>query len=133
MDGGASFAITSIYAGLLGVLFLALTARVILRRGVTGTSLGDGGDRALERRIRAHANFAEFAPLGLILLLLTELMGAPPEALHLAGGLLLVGRAMHGLALTRETPSMPLRSGGMVLTILSIASTSIALIAHVLW
>lgn len=64
---------------------------------------------------------------------MTELMGAPAEALHLAGGLLLVGRAMHGLALTRETPSMFLRSGGMLLTILSIAATSIALIAHALW
>ncbi|SIS97629.1 hypothetical protein SAMN05421759_10891 [Roseivivax lentus] len=133
MDGSTSLAITAIYGGLLGLLFLALTAGVILRRGQTGTGMGDGGDRLLARRVRAHGNFAEFAPLGLVLMLLTELMGAPREALHLAGGLLLVGRAMHGLALSRETPSVFLRSGGMVLTILSVGSTSVALIAHSLW
>lgn len=33
MDGSAPFAITAIYAGLLGLVFLALTARVITRRG----------------------------------------------------------------------------------------------------
>ncbi|MHA6325140.1 MAPEG family protein [Roseivivax sp. CAU 1753] len=126
-------AVTPVYAGLLGLVYLALTWRVITRRGETRTSLGDGGDTALTRRIRAHANFAEFAPLGLVLLLVTELMGAPAIALHLAGLSLLLGRAMHGLALTRETPSMPLRSGGMVLTLLMILATSLALVAHSLW
>ena len=133
MERMVPLAITPIYAGLLGVLFLVLTWRVIARRRDTGIGLGDGNDRGLVRRIRAHANFAEYAPLGLVLILITELMGAPPEALHLAGATLFIGRAMHGIGLTRETPSVFLRSGGMVLTLLSLASTAIALLAHSIW
>jgi uncharacterized membrane protein YecN with MAPEG domain len=40
------------------------------------TSFGDSGDETLRRRIRAHGNFAEYAPLALILLGLVEGLGA---------------------------------------------------------
>lgn len=51
--------ITSLYSGALGVGFLALTARVIVRRRGRRIAFGDGGDAELTRRVRAHANFAE--------------------------------------------------------------------------
>ncbi len=94
--------ITSLYAGLLGLWFLALSVRVVQQRTVPGgVGLGDGGDATLLRRIRGHGNFAEYAPLSLILLGLLEYGGTLPVwALHLLGLALLVSRVLHGVALS---------------------------------
>ena len=110
-------AITPIYAGLLALLFIALSVRVIRYRQGSGISLGDAGDVAMQRRIRAQANFAEYAPLGLILLLVIEMQGAPALAVHALGLLLLAGRTAHGIGLTRERPTPILRVSGMIMTL----------------
>ncbi len=112
-----TLSVTPVYAAALTALFLVLSARVITYRRAQKVSLGDGGDRVLERRMRAQGNFAEYAPLGLILLLGAELAGAQPLWLHLTGLLLLTGRLMHGVGFSFLTQNMPLRVGGMVLTL----------------
>jgi uncharacterized membrane protein YecN with MAPEG domain len=59
--------ITPLYAGLLALLYLVLSYRiVVLRRNKV--SLGDGGNPILQRRIRAHGNFSEYVPMILIML-----------------------------------------------------------------
>ncbi len=66
--------ITAFYAALLAVLFLVLSFRVIgVRRGQR-VEIGDGGDKELLRRMRVHANFAEYVPLALVLLALAEVL-----------------------------------------------------------
>ena len=57
--------------------------------------MGDGGQRLLQRYIRAHGNFAEYAPFGLLLLLLVELGGWPGWLVHCSGSALVGGRAAH--------------------------------------
>ena len=65
--------ITALYAGLLAPLFLLLSVRVIRqRRGAKVAVRGDGGDAMLLRRMRVHANFAEYVPLALLLMALAE-------------------------------------------------------------
>ena len=56
--------ITEFYAGVLAILFFALSIRVVAVRG--RVSLGDGGDPMVLRRMRGHANFAEYVPLILL-------------------------------------------------------------------
>lgn len=91
--------ITPLYAGLLAILFLALSIRVIQKR--TNVSLGDGGDPELLRRIRGHANFAEYVPLMLLMMALLEYGGALPAwLLHALGITLVVARVLHGIALS---------------------------------
>ena len=61
--------ITLLYAGLLAIWFLVLSIRVIQgRMGPGNPSLGDGGNPVMLRRIRGHANFAEYVPLILLLM-----------------------------------------------------------------
>ena len=48
--------ITALYAGLLAVLLLALSARVIRFRRAARVEIGDGADRELLRRIRVSPN-----------------------------------------------------------------------------
>ena len=46
--------VTPLYAALLVLWFLVLTLRVIHHRRTARVSLGDGGNTALQRAIRAH-------------------------------------------------------------------------------
>ena len=91
--------VTPLYAGLLALLFFALSLRVVQMRG-TGISLGDGGIEALQRRIRGHANFAEYVPLLLLMIGSLELGQLPAPWLHALGASLLVARLLHGYALS---------------------------------
>jgi uncharacterized membrane protein YecN with MAPEG domain len=109
--------ITALHAALLLGLFLVLTFRVFAQRYRTRVVLGTGGDRRLERAVRVHANFAEFVPIFLVALLAAELCGAAPWALHGAGIAMLAGRAMHAAGMSQDPDVVPLRSGGMLLTL----------------
>ena len=86
--------VTPIYAGLIALLFLVLSFRVVGARRSTKTSVGDGGNEVMLKRMRVQANCAEYAPIGLILLALAELQGMPMVWLHLFGAMLLAGRAL---------------------------------------
>jgi uncharacterized membrane protein YecN with MAPEG domain len=91
--------VTPIYAGLLAILFFVLSYRVILLRG-HGASLGDGGNPALLRRIRAHGNFAEYVPFILLMMGMLELSHFSVYLLHALGIALVVARLLHGYALS---------------------------------
>ncbi len=95
-------AITAIYGGLLGVLYLALCWQVVDRRRQAKVGLGTGGDPALERAVRVHGNFAEYVPLFLVLLLVAELNGAAAWVLHALGGVFLLSRIGHAHGLSRS-------------------------------
>ncbi len=116
--------ITPLYAAVLTVVFIYLSVRVIGRRREARIGLGDGGDRDMLRRIRAHGNFAEYVPLALVLMALAELQQAPAWALHLIGVTLLAGRIMHALGVGREM--MPPRVVGMALTFTSLSIGALA-------
>jgi len=90
--------ITPLYAGLLALWFLALSARVVQKRNTI--SLGDGGDPEMLRRIRGHGNFAEYVPLILLMIGFLEVSHFPAWLLHTLGATLLVSRLLHGYALS---------------------------------
>lgn len=123
--------ITPLYAGLIALIFLVLCFRVIFYRRANQIGLGDAGDKSLLKRMRAQANCAEYAPIGLILLALVELQGAPGPVVHGLGVTLLLGRAMHAYGFSASPPVMPLRVWGMILTTLMIAVAAVGLVAHV--
>lgn len=118
--------VTILYAGLIGVLLLILSVRVINgRRSPGGPSLGDGGDLDMNRRIRAQGNLVEYAPIVLIMMALLETSGQSVLALHAIGIALVLGRAMHGFALSRPAGNVIGRVGGMLLTLLVLAVSSL--------
>lgn len=67
--------ITTITAAAFAILMVLLSALTSLGRARLKATFGDSGDEALRRRIRAHGNFAEYAPMALILLGLVEGLG----------------------------------------------------------
>ncbi|MEN8819598.1 MAG: MAPEG family protein [Abyssibacter sp.] len=117
--------VTPLYAGLLALWFLVLSIWVIQgRSGPEGPSLGDGGDVAMARRIRGHANFAEYVPLVLVLMGVAELSAAPAWMLHGVGLCLFVGRLLHGYALSFSANNPLGRILGMVLTFAALLLTA---------
>lgn len=105
-----------LYAGVFGLLFIALSANCIRERYRSRVAIGDGGDEQLARRIRVHANFAEYVPLTLVILLCLELTGASPWLLHLLCLTLLGGRIVHAYAVSQANEPLRLRTTGMAAT-----------------
>ncbi len=111
---------------LLCALQVLLTFLTIKQRRANKVALGDGGVETLQRAIRAHANFVETVPMGLVLVLLLAFQGWP-----YAGGavalLLLAGRALHATGLSRSPENFRFRVTGMMLTLASYALGAVLL------
>ena len=103
-------AITLLIAAALGLINLWLALRVSQVRIQRKISLGIGDDPRMEARTRSHANFNEYVPIALILMLLIELRGGHPTGLWAIGA-----RLIHPLGMDRPAPN-PLRAGGAMLT-----------------
>ncbi len=117
--------VTAPWAALLALLFVAISIRVIRERRRAKVAIGAGGDAALERAIRSQANFAEYVPIALILMLTAEHAGSSRWLLHAAGAALLVGRLVHAYGLVREDVDLRLRPVGMGLTFTAIIALAI--------
>ncbi|MEM6623154.1 MAG: MAPEG family protein [Pseudomonadota bacterium] len=113
--------VTLVVAGLMAFWLIYLQAAVIRIGQSHGISLGDGGDEACARAVRAHGNAAETVPIFLILLALVELQGAPLWALVFTGTMFTAGRLLHGVHFMRRRKGLLLRVLGMALTLTATA------------
>jgi uncharacterized protein len=104
------------YAGLNALIGLVLAVLVTRQRIETRTEIGSGTSPGLERAIRAHANFIEYVPLILLLLLLLALGGVPAFWLHGLGIALTVARLLHGWGLSTSSGRSFGRATGAALT-----------------
>ena len=96
-------ATTALYAGILGLMAIALAFPAGAIRGKKKISIGDGGDMELLLAIRRHGNFTEWVPLTLILIGLLEVGGVSTTAIHALGAGLVVSRISHAAALKADT------------------------------
>lgn len=124
--------ITALYIGLNALLLFFLTFYVIMRRRAIQQSLGDGGDKLLMRRIRAHGNAAETMPMALLVIAATEAMGGPAWVVHGLGLALTIGRISHAYALLQTGASFFWRQMGMILTFVVLGLGALALTIHAL-
>lgn len=118
--------ITLVTAGFCGLLFFVLSFRVVQLRQAHKVLLGDGGNDSLLSRIRAHANFAEYVPIILVLMGAIEVsIGRGNETLAATGILLFLLRISHAIGMAKRT-SNPFRVAGA-------AGTWIVLIGLSIW
>ncbi len=90
--------ITALYAALLAVLLVFLSIYVVMGRWKYRTALGPG-EFGLQRRIRAQANCAEYAPIFIILLYIAESGGLAGMFVHLLGAGFVAGRIAHAYSI----------------------------------
>jgi len=121
------------YAGLLGLVLIALSIQVVILRRRHQVGIGFGQVQALERAIRTQANFTEYVPLALVLLALLGISGALSDAaLHLLAGALVVGRILHAVGLSRSAGTSFGRLAGTALTwLVLLAAAGMALVLRV--
>ncbi len=117
------------YAAILGLVFIGLSVMTIRERRIASVSLGDGDNEMLRRRIRAHANFAEYVPIGLFLLTGAALAEMPIWLIHVCGIALIAGRLLHARAI--YTRDGRLRIAGMAATLTVIGLASLTILARV--
>lgn len=120
--------ITTLYAGLLAILYIALAACVIRGRYKYRIGLGDGGNEDMVRRIRIHGNFAEYVPFALLLLFLVDDAQTSPVIVHILGLMLLIGRLLHAWGVSSSSGVSKGRFIGMVLTMVMIIACAVILL-----
>lgn len=118
----------ALYAPLFALFFVLLSARTLLLRRKHQIGIGNGGNVMLSRAARAHANFAEYVPIALLLIYLLEQSIGSTLRIHVLCLSLLLGRMIHALGVSREPEDIRLRVVGMVLTLGVIISTSLHLL-----
>lgn len=125
--------ITFATAAVLALVFVALSVNVIRERFRAKASFGVGTDpkHPLAVAARMHGNFAEYAPLFLILLLLAESHELPALALKIIAGLFVLGRVLHATGMRISAPN-PLRVAGMMCTFFPLLILAVWGLVHVL-
>ena len=127
----ANITITPLYAGLLGLILLVLSVRVVALVRVKGKlSYGDGNRGELTPIVRAQANFTEYVPLILILIAFAEAGGSSDLWIHALGIALVVGRCLHPIGLTNKPGVNPLRFMGTNLTWIALIGASISVLLN---
>ena len=112
--------ITALYAGVLAVFALVLSARAGGFRGKSGISVlyGDPLNMELAERVRVHQNFLEYVPMAIIIMGLLEINGGGSTFLHSMGVVLIIARIAHAVGLKHDNMAHPGRvigAGGTAL------------------
>ena len=82
------------------------------------------------RAMRVHANFAEYVPLALVLMLLVEAAGGAGWLVHVLGVALLLGRAAHAWGVSQVREDFRFRVFGMAMTFGVLLVSAIWLLVH---
>ncbi len=122
--------ITALYGAIIGLLAVVLTVNVIRNRVGLKINDGDGGSEPMRMAIRAHANFAQHAPLALLLIGFAEAMGTSKIIIHVLGAALVLARLLSAWGLSSaEGPTFG-RQSGAGLTVLVTAAASIIILVR---
>ena len=122
--------IVSLYAALLAFAFVGLSIRTLRLRKRLRIVIGDAGDTSMLRAMRVHANFAEYVPLALVLMLLVEAAGGAGWLVHVLGVALLLGRAAHAWGVSQVREDFRFRVFGMAMTFGVLLVSAIWLLVH---
>lgn len=91
--------ITAIFTGLLALMLVGLSVRVVVLRAKTKILFLDGGDASLTRAIRVQGNFTEYVPMALAVIGIVEWLGVKPWGVYALAISLLAARIVHAWGL----------------------------------
>ncbi|MGE0846832.1 MAG: MAPEG family protein [Flavobacteriaceae bacterium] len=119
--------VTTLLAAVFALMLTGMSLAVSLRRREKAIARGDGDDDTLWRRMRAFRNFAEYAPMMLIVLALVELSGAPNRAVAALAGAFLLSRVLHAAGMYRRD-GLAMRAAGMIVQHLAFVAAACGLL-----
>lgn len=103
----------------LSILLLILSWSVIHQRRLLSVSLGNGGDKTLERKMRAQGNLVEYSPLFILLIAAAEMRAGTSITIWVLALTFLIARLFHGFALSFSSHSPKFRILGIGITFLA--------------
>jgi len=114
--------ILAVYAGILGLMYFLMGARISIMRGRKKVLIGHADDLVLHRAIRAHANFGEYVPICLILIGIVAALGFSLWVIHALCLILIAMRLIHAWGVSTGTPIGQTVGAAMTYNILIAAS-----------
>ena len=117
--------VTLASAAAAGILSIWLALRINAARSAAGVYLGDGGDEAIQSRMRAQANFVEYTPFVLALIVAIELSGKGSWWLGVVAAIYFAGRIGHGFGMDGGA-LLKGRFVGTITTLLTLLGLSVA-------
>jgi uncharacterized membrane protein YecN with MAPEG domain len=129
----SNYQAASLYLAIHMILALVLAYKVVQRRtGDNSISLGDGDDLDMQRRIRIHGNFVEYAPFFLLGLFALAALSAPIYLIHGFGIVFTIARLGHAFNFHNSDGKRPNgRFFGTLFTWLSILFLALTLLYFV--
>ena len=117
--------ITLLYAAIGTFIYIFLSIFVMMGRFKFKVSVGDGGSEGMLRRVRMHANAAEYLPLYIIMSLVIEISSGSALFLHVVGIAFMAGRVFHPFGIAKKkAPNLP-RFLGINLTIWTLLAMAV--------
>src|SRR5690554_5279245 len=109
--------VTAVFAAVIGLLLLVLSAQVVKYRYKYRLGMGVNDDPGFEAAVRAQANLVEYAPIALIMLAIAELNGVSGSFIYWTGMALVTGRILHAFGMIKgHGKSHWARFSGILLT-----------------
>jgi uncharacterized membrane protein YecN with MAPEG domain len=122
--------ITACYLAVLALLYVALSLQVIRLRRSHRAAFGDSDSAALRSAIRAHAHFAEYVPITVLMVAMLEMAGASALRVHGLMGALVLARLLHPLGMYAAPNTWQFRigrTGGVTITIALLVTCALSL------
>lgn len=114
------FEIATFFTAINILILFVLTFLVIRQRRSQSISMGHNDNEDMQRAIRVHGNFTEYAPLAMVGLFGMAACGASIYWMYAIGGVFTLGRIMHAFGYSKVTGLSIGRFYGMVLTSVSL-------------
>jgi len=109
--------VTSLYLGILGLLYFWISIETIKGRRANKVSLGAGENNEILHLVSAHSNFASYTPFFLFSLFLLEHQTVSLYAIHALAVVFVLGRVLHYLTMRNQEKTFKYRKAGMMLTL----------------
>lgn len=117
--------VTSLYVGILGLLYFKISMDTIVARGREKVSLGPGAQNEILHLVSAHGNFASYTPIFLMMFFLLEIQNVSPVLLYILGSAFILGRMLHYLTMKDKERVFKKRKLAMQLTLWPLIALSV--------
>ena len=127
-------AITATYLAVLALLYAALGLRVAWLRRRKRAVFGDGDNTELRAAIRAHANFAEYVPIIMLMVAMLEASGSSALTVHLLMAALLLARLLHPIGMHARPRTLQFNLGrvaGILITIAVLVASALLVLSRI--
>jgi uncharacterized membrane protein YecN with MAPEG domain len=126
--------ITSLFAGILGLIYAKLSLDTIAARRAHKISIGVGPNNEIASIVSAHSNFSSYSIYLLFLMYLCESSNAVPTiAIYILGSAFTLGRLLHYSAFKSQKMNFRRRVLGMQLTLWPLIILSLINIWIFIW